>query len=121
MRQCPACGNTYPDDANFCPMDATRLPPAATSGDMEDKPGLGGVTAPMTSVPVHPAVPPNDLSLTMPDGGARLLAGRYLMGPHAHATATGTEAEGTDTQDGGRPVRLKLVPSAMMPVSTMAD
>ncbi|MGZ3440315.1 MAG: zinc-ribbon domain-containing protein, partial [Polyangia bacterium] len=25
MRVCPTCGNTYPDDANFCPMDATRL------------------------------------------------------------------------------------------------
>src|SRR5579859_1494349 len=30
MRVCPACGNQYPDDANFCPMDATRLPPPAT-------------------------------------------------------------------------------------------
>src|SRR5262245_1653606 len=30
MRACPACGNQYPDDANFCPMDATRLPPPAS-------------------------------------------------------------------------------------------
>ena len=21
MRLCPSCGNSFPDDANFCPMD----------------------------------------------------------------------------------------------------
>ena len=37
MKRCPLCKTTYPDEANFCPMDAGRLvsmdgPAAAAPG-----------------------------------------------------------------------------------------
>src|SRR5687767_8441354 len=109
MRQCPACGNTYPDDANFCPMDATRLSsqPAAV---VDEGP-------PTTQMPVAA----NESSATMLDGGPTNVAGRYLVSPQTRATPTGTEAEAHDTQTGGGAVRLKLVPPSVLPTPAMAD
>ncbi len=31
MSRCPTCGNTYPNDANFCTRDGTRLLGAAAA------------------------------------------------------------------------------------------
>src|SRR5688500_14460068 len=27
MKRCPKCNNSFPDEANFCPVDAARLEP----------------------------------------------------------------------------------------------
>jgi len=116
MRLCPACGNTYPDEANFCPMDATRLPPPAATTAPD---GLGG-----TTVPDMPAVrDPSETSAarTVMGGGPTSIGGRYLLSPDTRTTPTGVEGEAHDTQAAGAVVRLKVVPPSVLPQQAMAD
>src|SRR5262249_5756036 len=102
MRLCPTCGNSFTDDANFCPMDATKLPPPAAA-------------APAPAPPPEP-----EAAKTMMDGG-QSLAGRFLvMGPGTD-TATGKLHEARDTQHGGALVALKVVDAKVLPNATMAD
>ena len=96
MRVCPSCGNTYPDDANFCPMDATRLPPAVAA--------TPAIATPAVTQPDHPAP----------------IAGRFLMAGSGAPTPTGVAGEATDLQTGGA-VLLKLVPPEVLPTPAMAD
>ena len=95
MRLCAKCGNQFPDDANFCPMDASRLPPPGTS-------------APDAA--------------TVLDGEARLLGGRFLaMASGGAETPTGALREGSDTQNNGQPVSIKFVSLSVLPSTAMAD
>src|SRR5262249_34834987 len=104
MRTCPACGNQFPDDANFCPMDATRLleaqpaPPPATVA-----------ASPSASLPDR----------TIPDQGP-LVAGRYRAGGPLVTTPTGKTAGAADLQ-GGAGVLLQVVDARALPTPTMAD
>jgi serine/threonine-protein kinase len=97
-------------------MDATRLPPPAATTAPD---GLGGST-----VPDMPVVrDPSDASAarTVMGGGPTSIAGRYLMSPETRTTPTGIEAEAHDTQAGGAVVRLKVVPTSVLPQPAMAD
>src|SRR6266542_303160 len=93
MRVCPSCGNSFADDANFCPMDATRLPPPAEAA-----------AAPSVTVPDQPTP----------------IGGRFIPLGMGVPTPTGSVSDATDTQ-GGSAVALKLVPPAVLPTPTMAD
>lgn len=95
MRVCPSCGNTYPDDANFCPMDATRLPAAPAAA----------APSPAVTMQDHPAP----------------IAGRFAMSGSGAPTPTGTAGDATDLQANGATVTLKLVPPEVLPTSTMSD
>lgn len=94
MKICPTCSAQYADDANFCPMDATRLqelaPPAAPLETVRD--------------------------------GAQAVAGRFLLagGPALAQTPTGEEYEAIDGQS-GRAVRLKLIDKSVLPTAMLID
>ncbi|MCU1278704.1 MAG: serine/threonine protein kinase, partial [bacterium] len=103
MRVCPTCSNTYPDDANFCPMDATRLPPAAAE-------------APAT-IPSMPAAP--NPAVTQPDQPAPI-GGRFVVAGVGMQTPTGLASAATDLQTGGT-VIVKTVASEVLPTTAMAD
>jgi eukaryotic-like serine/threonine-protein kinase len=100
MKVCPSCGNTYPDDANFCPMDATRLPAAMAAPPSE----APSAHAPSVTVPDHPAP----------------IAGRFAMAGSGAPTPTGIAGEAADLTTGA-PVMVKLVPSEVLPTPAMAD
>jgi len=80
MNRCPACGNTYPSEAKFCPRDGSRLvarsilsPPSAPSGDSPKG----------TNTPVRPTEAParvmRKTPLTPANLIGKLLEGRYRM------------------------------------------
>src|SRR5579862_809032 len=100
MRLCPACGNSYPDDANFCPMDATRLPPPAAA-------------------PADEPPPPPSAESTLQNQPSPI-AGRFLLTGPTVQTPTGALAEAQDGQTNAQ-VMLKLVAPETLPSSTMAD
>jgi len=102
MRVCPSCGNSYPDDANFCPMDATRLPPPVAE-------------APAT-IPSMPVASP---AVTQPDQPAPV-GGRFVLSGVAMQTPTGLAQSATDTQTGATVV-VKMVAAEVLPTTAMAD
>src|SRR4051812_24712461 len=104
MRICPSCGFKSTDDANFCPMCATKMPPAVAE-------------APVSVAPAKVAAP--EAATTM-DSGATALAGRFLLSP-GKQTPTGTLHEARDTQTGGATVSVKVVPSQVLPTAQLAD
>ncbi len=98
MRLCPACGNQYPDDANFCPMDASRLIAA----------GEAAPSAPAAADSRRTA------ETTTP------LLGRYSPFGSSVATPTGVVWEAEDVTQGGR-VRCKIVPQNVLPSATWIE
>ncbi len=110
MRTCPTCKNQYADDANFCPMDATKLlPPVAE---------------------VAPTFPPAATTLGTPSPSAtvpatvfdqpRPVAGRFMLGVERDRTPTGVVYEASDLTN-GEAVWLKLVDKQVLPSAMMAD
>jgi serine/threonine-protein kinase len=85
MKICPVCGTNYPDDANFCPMDASKLTPVAAQA---------------------PAAAPSA------DGGA--IAGRFAPGERLGGGMTGEVLLARDGQSGAQ-VALKLCNAAVFP------
>src|SRR3954463_10012390 len=80
MNRCPACGNTYPVEAKFCPRDGSRLvtrsilsPPSTRAAD----PSAGANT------PTRPTEPParvmRQTPLTPANLIGKILEGRYRM------------------------------------------
>src|SRR5262245_18387717 len=106
MRICPACGNQYPDDAKFCPMDASKL--AEPMGDREP-------TTPTTQMA---AVATATAATTLTD--ARTVWGRFAASPPAIDTPTGALYQATDLQT-GEGALLLLVNRGTLPSQTMAD
>src|SRR5579884_97573 len=101
MKVCPSCGNSYPDVANFCPMDATRLPaPAETP-------------ATVPSMPVANAAAVTQQE-TAPIGGRFALSGIGVQTP------TGLASDATDVTNGATVV-VKLVAPEVLPTQAMAD
>ncbi len=94
MRLCPACGNEYPDDANFCPMDASRLPPPLS------------VTESAATVMDMPA--------------AKVIGGRYLLKGAGVKTPTGEQTPARDMQ-GQADVSVKIVDATVLPNQPMID
>jgi serine/threonine protein kinase len=97
MKRCPTCKTTYPDDANFCPMDAGRLEAL--------------VAAP---VPVPPPPSPSD------DQTHNLLGGRFRIGSPIGGHRTGQIFTGTDLTT-GREVAIKLVSPQVFPTPLVAQ
>lgn len=89
MKLCPKCGTQFPDDANFCPVDASRLV-------VDERSGAPG--APETQVV----------------SGTRVLGGRFTVGERLGGGQTGQVHRGTD-QKNGRPCAIKLVDMAIFP------
>jgi serine/threonine protein kinase len=104
MRVCSACGNSYPDDANFCPMDATRLPPAVVAEAPATIPSMPATGGPAVTQPDQPT----------PIGGRFVLAGVGMQTP------TGLASAATDTQNGSTVV-VKMVAAEVLPTTAMAD
>src|SRR4051794_24169085 len=97
MKICPACSNQYSDDANFCPMDASRLPE-----------------------PIVAAAPPTALPATTMRDSSRSVANRFLLGQKVATTSTGEVFEATDGNT-NEVVRLKMIDSKALPTAMIAD
>src|SRR5438874_4834732 len=94
MRRCPSCGNEFPDDANFCPMDATKLlEPAAA-------------VAPASDRTLSDAPPP--------------IAGRFLLRERLGETPLGPLGIAEDLGGGGQ-VLLQQVEARSVPTAALAD
>lgn len=100
MKICPTCSAHYTDDANFCPMDATRLLPEPAP----PPPAQAPVQAP-----------------TLRDG-ERLIGDRFLLTSSTPlaVTKTGKEYDAVDGQD-GQPVCLKIIDSKVLPTAMSTD
>ena len=107
MKICSACGTQYPDDANFCPMDATRLPDPVAA-------------APVKAAPAAVAhAPVTDPSATL-RSGTRTVANRFFLGDLIENSPTGELYAATDGPS-GEAVRLKLINAKALPTAMMAD
>src|SRR5438046_1257521 len=110
MKLCPACGSEYPDDANFCPMDASKLPPPVVAV---------AAAAPAPAANPAPAPAPRAPAATVMDM-PRALGGRFMLGAETAHTPTGTVHEASDVSD-GQTVWVKLVDGKALPTAMMAD
>ncbi|HEY2747836.1 MAG TPA: serine/threonine-protein kinase, partial [Polyangia bacterium] len=109
MKLCPSCGNSYPDDANFCPMDATRLPAAVAEAP---------ATIPSMAVAM-PVATPAAAAVTQPDQPAPI-GGRFVLSGFAMQTPTGLASAATDAQTNVSVV-VKTVAAGVLPTTAMAD
>lgn len=113
MKICPACNTKYPDDANFCPMDATRLPaPTAAEKAAAPQGGQGAKTA-------GAGGSDGGLATTTRDA-TRSVANRFLLGEKIGHTPTGDLFKATDGTT-NEAVRLKIVDQKALPTAMMAD
>src|SRR5690349_3226636 len=87
MKRCPVCAKNYPNDANFCPMDAAKLEVIPT-----------GAVAPVAA----------------PAADASLVGGRYQMGERLGGGHTGEVFRARDVQSGAD-VAVKIVGPTVYP------
>jgi hypothetical protein len=85
MKACPKCGKQYPDEANFCPVDAGRL---------------------------TMRIEAQSAAATVPDEG--LIGGRFRLSDRIGGQATGQVFTAVD-QEAGATVALKLVHPTVFP------
>lgn len=104
MKVCPNCGKQYPDDANFCPVDAGRLTPVAASAKAEAKPKKGTP---------KPGAPTGDGAA---DG--KKLGGRFELGEHIGGGLTGEVHRATDTRTSTACV-VKMVDESVFPTGLL--
>jgi len=88
VKICPACGTVYPDDANFCPLDAAKLEP------------LPADAAQAAAEPV---------------AASALLGDRFDLGDRIGGNRTGEVYAATDTASGGAACVVKVVHDAVFP------
>src|SRR5260221_13386020 len=86
MKRCPLCKTTFPDEANFCPLDAGRLV-VEVAGD-----------APVESPTIQ----------------AKLLAGRFHLGPSIGGNRTG-EVFASEDAVTGQQCAVKTIAAAVLP------
>src|SRR5262245_14895885 len=110
MKICPACGNQFPDDANFCPMDASKLPPP-----------VAAAPAPAPAPAAAPAPAPAATSAPTIMDAPKPVAGRFMLGRELSQTPTGTVYQASDLNGGGAGVAVKLVDPRALPTAMMAD
>jgi serine/threonine-protein kinase len=96
MKVCPNCGKQYPDDANFCPVDAGRL-----GGDPAD-------THRGHAPPAAAAEPAPDAAAVAPVGG------RFDLVAVIGGGATGQVYQATDRET-GQACAVKLVEPGVFP------
>src|SRR5262249_23701829 len=99
MKRCPICQTVYPNDANFCPMDAGRLELAPEAG-----------RAAMAAVP----------SLDLPTIQSRQIGDRFILGPQLGGRRTG-EVYAADDIRAGQSVALKIIAPAVFPTPLVAQ
>ena len=123
MRICPACGSQFPDDANFCPMDASRLPEPAIAPELIPAP-VPGAAVPIEPAPSTAAAAPDPPAHTPPErtlsDQPAPIAGRFQPDGPLVATPTGHAGVAADLQ-GGAAVLLQVVDSRALPTATVAD
>ncbi len=93
MKRCPKCGKQYPDEANFCPLDAGRLE----------------LLAPAPAAPAAAAAP---------SGGEGVVGGRFQLGQPIGGGATGQVFQAVE-RGSDRPCVLKLVDPRVFPNNLM--
>ena len=86
MKTCTTCGEKFPDDANFCPMDAQKLVPLPAAA---------------------PAPAP-------PAGATGPINGRFALGPSLGGGASGEVFRAKDQQTNAQ-VAVKLINPAVLP------
>jgi len=96
MKRCPICKTVYPNDANFCPMDAGRL---------EAAPDVAAGPVP---------------SLDLPTMQSRQVGGRFRLGPQLGGRRTGEVYAADDTQS-GQSVAVKIIAPAVFPTPLVAQ
>ncbi|MBL4635327.1 MAG: protein kinase [Kofleriaceae bacterium] len=94
MKRCPKCKNDFPDDANFCPVDAGHLIPIEAGSE---------------GAPVAVA--------TEDTGGHELLAGRFALGDIIGGHRTGPVYQARDKE--GSTAIVKVVDASVFPTSLL--
>ncbi len=94
MKRCPKCKNNFPDDANFCPVDAGHLIPIEAGSE---------------GAPVAVA--------TEDTGGHELLAGRFALGDIIGGHRTGPVYQARDKE--GSTAIVKVVDASVFPTSLL--
>jgi hypothetical protein len=117
MKLCPKCGTQYPDDANFCPVDAARLPPPVVARERAGAgPGGAGATgtgATGASQAPEPSRTAASAESRTPDG-RRLLGGRFALGTRIGGRQTGEVYEAVD-QSNGQACVVKVIDAEVFP------
>jgi serine/threonine-protein kinase len=93
MKLCPICKTTFPDDANFCPMDAGKLVPAPSASAAPS----GGS-----------------------DGASGAVAGRFHLGNQLGGHATGPVFRADDAT-AHKPCAVKLLAPGVIPTPVVAQ
>ncbi len=109
MHDCPACGLSYPDDAKFCPMDATRLPELVAVKAPE----------PVDLREPEPPGPWKQALATEIDQGV-ILDKRFLLDREFQETPTGQLHQAIELR-GVNKVLVKLVSAATFPSPMLVD
>lgn len=117
MKICPTCNSQFDDDANFCPMDATRLPEPvaqaptanATLVDFQPEKTLIGATS--------PAAPRPDATLS---DRSSPVAGRFAPLDAGQAVPTGRLGPAEDVET-GETVLLLVVDEGCVPTTAAGD
>jgi hypothetical protein len=107
MKLCPKCGTQYPDDANFCPIDAARLPPST----IVKEPVADAVPAAAAARADRAEAAPAEERT--PDG-KRLLGGRFVLGARIGGRQTGEVFEAVD-QGNGQACVVKVLDAEVFP------
>lgn len=108
MKLCPKCGTQYPDDANFCPIDAARLAPVAID---RERVGATGAAAAAPG-----AVKAAAVSESRTPDGRRVLGARFVLGDRIGGRQTGVVYEAVD-QSSGQTCVLKVIDAEVFPGS----
>src|SRR5207248_2466338 len=94
------CGEKFPDDANFCPMDASKLVLA------------GQASSPLPPPPVPPPRPAAASPAATAASGP--VGGRFVLGAKLGGGLSGEVYRAHDNQT-NTPVALKLINAAVVP------
>src|SRR5215831_2635346 len=126
MKICPKCGEKFADDANFCPMDASKLVPGP-SGVVARPPSTPGAAAkatvlgaaavpfpPPPPAPRPPPAPPAAPAAVPPPTPGGVISARFVPGPSLGGGASGEVFRARDQQTGAQ-VALKVVNPAVFP------
>ena len=92
MKRCPKCNNDFPDDANFCPVDAGHL------------------------VPIEGEATPSQVP-RIDTGGHELIAGRFSVGDMIGGHRTGPVYQAGDKQ--GSSAIVKIVDPRVFPTALL--
>src|SRR5262245_41487400 len=107
MKRCPQCGETFPQDGNFCPMDGTGLVAAASA------PATGG-QAPAGPPPISiPPIKAGEPATAPAPAGQPVIHDRFVLGASLGGGLSGEVFQAQDRQS-GRDIALKLVNPAVL-------